>query len=214
MLKKKNLRFLATAFLWPGLAFLAGWQAMASNWWSMALALIGAIVAIILKERWRRDVTWPNKPRPIVRVWTHNEVTGVCAEADYQHRWDFLEREMTAYPDRSELAEAKGVLRSSNTGRTIVPLTAFFTDCAARGESIGNFWTGNMSDCKALLHGCRVERTELLIPLGFGPIGARETGFVPLTLAAAYRLIHGPDAVPPAKIEAPEPPAQTAQANA
>jgi hypothetical protein len=156
--------------------------------------------------------------RPIVRVWTYNRVTGVNAEADWQLFWSLGERLTSAYPpDYNDVVGVVDLAYFLRGRRPIILFTAFFTDDENQQELLGRFLTGGMNDYRALVRGCRVERTKMFLPTNLVlPTyrGIKEQGFVPLTLAAAYRLVHGPDAVPPAKIEAPEPPAQTAQANA
>jgi hypothetical protein len=123
--------------------------------------------------------------RPIIRIWTLNDLTGVCAEEDWGLDRLASERWLVGYPNLTLFR------------RPIVPLTAFFSDEQPIVNSLGDFCTGSMADYENLIKGCRKERTEMFIPVGFESGRIRECGFRPVTLKAAYRLVHGPDAKPP-----------------
>jgi len=129
-------------------------------------------------------------PRPIVRVWTHNGMTRVIPEVDYQ-----LWRQMAR---RRELVES-GV-RIPPAPKPDPEVIILFSD---RTDVINiPRLTGTMADCKDLLVGCEVDKSEMWI--GLWAFGYHYVA----TLPEAYRLVHGPDAKPPAPTEASEPPTQ------
>lgn len=135
--------------------------------------LILAALFFALAEYFRKSVKWlPQTPdqRPIVRVWTHNGTTRVVPELDWRLWWKLYER------DVSFGIKGKGL-------RPNPALVILFTDLQT------DFKTGDMNDCEAFLAGCHVEKSELFVT---------KYNSLSENLETSWKLVHGPNAKPPA----------------
>ena len=159
-----------------------------------AMRITGCLV-FFLAFWWGKDVSWFQSIRPmsIIRVWSHDGVTAVSADEDYRYWW--------TEQNRYELLRGFVSMPSPRTTRKPAPqFTAFFSDntlVPASWQQGTKSWgpddwkTGNMIDCARLLKGCQVERSEIFIPQSSYQWTQRLT--TPISLASAWRLIHGPD---------------------
>lgn len=172
--------FLSMSMYW---AHVAHSQTLKFDQWRTLIffgLLLGGIFSFFLAERYRRFVDWlPQEPdrRPIVRVWTHNGITRVCAEADWQICQSRRERELIAYGEARPIRPHPHILIVFWDSEQDFPVP-----------------TGNMFSYQNLVSGCRVERTEMYVPKideDFSRLGCW-----PLPFDSAWRMVYGK---PPAK---------------
>lgn len=153
-----------------------------------------------LAEYFRKSVKWlPQEPdqRPVVRVWTHNGVTAVCTEEDYQLWWAQNERYRrvteTMFPPISHILEKPApTFTMFFSDRTLVP-----DSWKQEGKSVNpdDWRTGDNSELSKLIMECRAEKTELFVPQSSYQWLHCETK--PISLMTAWKLVHGPNAEPP-----------------
>jgi len=156
-----------------------------------------SLSCFLLGIRWREDgLPQRIKPKPVVRTWTHNGYTMLCAEKDYQLWWQMKERFELADGHPMNYSHESSFLQ----GKPAPKFTAFFTDAGpnqqdAKGGWLSGFWAGSISDYKKIIEGCRVEKSELLSPYGLTPQALLNAGFRFVKFDGMYRLIHGHNAL-------------------
>lgn len=167
--------------------------------WILFIFFLAFGFALLFLAKYFRKLVERLPQRPIVRVWTHNSVTAVATEEDYQLWWKEHER----YESLRGLM-AMPVPHALN--RPAPKFTMFFSNKSLK--PIGSDWsnvlwspddwrTGNNDELAKLLNGCRIEKAELFVPQNTGNWVQAFT--TPVSLEVAWELIHGPNATPPTK---------------
>jgi hypothetical protein len=181
-----TLALFGYCWLGTGFAFIAawGWSATTIAWhkslWAVVpLAFIAAVytlgVLCVSVLMYGVIKNTPTNRHPIIRSWTRDNVTAICAEADYQLWYQKHERDL--------------IIEATYQKRPNPRFTGFFTDDRDKAKALNVFYSGSMEDCAKILSGCRIDRTELHIP------SSREEahGFFPITPKESWRLIYGTD---------------------
>ncbi|OHB15954.1 MAG: hypothetical protein A2431_03690 [Candidatus Zambryskibacteria bacterium RIFOXYC1_FULL_39_10] len=197
-----TIRFIVAWILCVASVLIAGWfigrmsspatgEIQFHRFLTVAFFFILAAAFFALAEYFRKSVKWlPQTPdrRPIVRVWTHNDVTAVDTEEDYQHWW----QEHQIYESLSGLI-AMPVPHATN--RPAPRFTMFFSHKSLTPEgwdhqlwSPDDWRTGDDRDLARLLAGCRAERAELFVPNN--SFQWRQGFTTPVSLKAAWKLVH------------------------
>lgn len=148
-----------------------------SSFWPTSFALSGIAMAFTFATSGMvcERVIGKRPVRPVIHAWTHNGVTGVCADVDYQIADQERDRMLFvgANPKSPDLLARPRLM-------------AYFTDNPRVIKDLGHFHTGSMADYEKLAEQCRVQKSEMFIHY-FPRWGVD----LPLNLSRLYRLVYG-----------------------